>query len=138
MTDLLKIAVFAYLFYVALVFIPSLIAEEAPSLINYDKAERRDPFTPLIGPGGTILQGFNPNDLKVEGIIYDPNRGSLALINGEFYKRGDTLKDIIVTQIYKDRVVITKEGEEKILWIREDSEQQGEIKNETTSSTVSS
>ena len=138
MADLFKLTVFAFLFYTAFIFIPSLIADDAATpLVKYESGERRDPFTPLIGPGGMVLQEFNPNDLKVEGIIYDPLKGSLALINGEFYKKGDVLKEITITKILKDRVVVTKDNEEKVLWIRDESEQQGELSHETKEPTPS-
>ncbi len=89
--------------------------------IRYDSAARRDPMTPLVGPDGIIEVKFNPNDLRIEGIIFDSNRlGSLVLINGEFYKEGQSLKDSTIITIMKDRVILRQDDEDRTLWIREE------------------
>jgi hypothetical protein len=89
--------------------------------IRYDSGNRRDPFVPLIGPGGALILKFNPGDLNIEGIIYDPKgTGSLVLVNGEFYKEGQTVNNSTIVSIFKDRVVFSQDNEEKILWIRDE------------------
>lgn len=91
--------------------------------IRYDNGARRDPMTPLVGPDGVINVKFNPDDLNIEGIIYDKNRaGSLVLINGEFYKEGQSVKDATIISILKDRVILRQddEAEEKTIWMREE------------------
>lgn len=88
--------------------------------LRYISGGRRDPFQPLITKGGMVVQGFNPSDLKVEGIIFDPLKGSLVLINGEFYKQGDSVKEAKVISIFKDRVILSQDDEKKELWIREE------------------
>ncbi len=75
---------------------------------------------PLIGPGGEIKKGFNASGLNIEGIIFDPSSGSLVLINGEFYREGDTVSGANVITIFRDRVVLAQDDEEKIIWIREE------------------
>lgn len=89
--------------------------------IRYDSQNRRDPFIPLVGPGGALMLKFNPGDLNIEGIIYDPKAGgSLVLINGEFYKEGQSVGKATIVSIFKDRVVLRQDDEEKTLWIREE------------------
>ncbi len=64
---------------------------------------------------------FNPGDLNIEGIIYDPKgNGSLVLVNGEFYKEGQSVNNSTVMSILKDRVVFRQDAEEKILWLRDE------------------
>lgn len=89
--------------------------------IRYDSGNRRDPFLPLVGPGGMVLQKFNPGDLNIEGIIFDPRgSGSLVLVNGEFYKEGQTVNKATIMSIFKDRVIFRQDDEEKVLWIRDE------------------
>ena len=89
--------------------------------VRYDKGERRDPFLALIGPEGVInARQFDTSDLSVEGIIHDPQGESLVLINGEFYKEGDHVKDANVISIFKDRVILGQSDEQKVIWIREE------------------
>ncbi|MBI3317158.1 MAG: hypothetical protein HYZ85_04050 [Candidatus Omnitrophica bacterium] len=91
-----------------------------PEEIRYLSGGRRDPFQPLITKEGMVVQGFNPSDLKVEGIIFDPRKGSLVLINGDFYKQGDSVKEAKIISIFKDRVILSQNDEKKELWLREE------------------
>ena len=100
----------------------SILADE----ITYDSHNRRDPFAPLIGPDGVSRVSFDTHDFLIEGIIHDPTAESLVLINGEFYKEGETVGDAVVLQILKDRVILKQDGEEKTLWIVEETEKGGE------------
>lgn len=88
--------------------------------LTYHTGDRRDPFTPLVGPDGIMMQKMRTSDFVVEGIIFDPPAGSLALINGEMFKSGDTINEAIIVQIFKDRVLLSIEDEEKIIWLREE------------------
>jgi hypothetical protein len=89
--------------------------------IRYDSGNRRDPFVPLVGPGGSVIVKFNPGDLNIEGIIFDPKgSGSLVLVNGEFYKEGQTVNKATIMSIFKDRVILRQDDEEKVLWIRDE------------------
>ena len=95
----------------------SVLAEE----IRYDSGGRRDPFIPLVTPEGVVdAKKFSAKDLRIEGIIYDPNGGSMVLINGEFYKQGENVNGANVITIFRDRVVLSQSDEEKTLWIREE------------------
>ena len=100
--------------------------------VRYDSGARRDPMIPLVGPDGIVSVKFNPDDLNIEGIIFDMNRaGSLVLINGEFYKEGESVKNSTIITIMKDRVILRQDDEEKSLWIRDevlDSNQQVKVK----------
>ncbi len=99
-----------------LAFSTSVFAGE----IRYDSGGRRDPFKALIGPGGTLTYKSNPSDLNIEGIIYDPKGTSLVLLNGEFYRQGETVKQSKIISIMKDRVILSHEEEERVLWLRDE------------------
>ena len=90
--------------------------------IQYHNGDRKDPFIPLVDPTGKVAVGAAaPKDaLKVEGIIFDPIEGSYALINGKFYKQGDTAENAIVVSILKDRVILSVNDTEKVMWLREE------------------
>ena len=105
------------------IFFVSLLASSTVSFaeeVRYDSGNRRDPFIPLVGPEGIVKQVFNPSGLNVEGIIFDPLHGSLALVNGEFYREKDKVGQATLVGIYKDHVVLQQEEERKTLWLRED------------------
>jgi type II secretory pathway component PulC len=115
-------------FFIFMIAAAGAQAQSEP--IAYDSGSRRDPFVPLVGPGGVMVQKFNPTDLIVEGIVFDPGgTGSLVLINGEFYKEGDQVKNANIITIFKDRVVLQQADEEKTLWIREEVYTPGENPN---------
>lgn len=98
-------------------FSSSVIAET----IRYDRGERRDPFLPLVGPEGIVnTKKFDPTDINIEGIIYDPRGESMVLINGEFYKQGDNVKNANIISIFEDRIILGQSDEQKTIWIREE------------------
>ena len=102
------------------------VAKSFADDIHYESAGRRDPFIPLVGEHGEVSKGFDSKGMNVEGIVFDPNHGSLALINGEFYKQGDKVQNALVTGIHKDRVTLSQNDEEKTIWIREDVDENGD------------
>ncbi|MBI4711421.1 MAG: hypothetical protein HY767_03045 [Candidatus Omnitrophica bacterium] len=91
----------------------------AASEFPYDSGNRRDPFVPLSGEENTVVTATS-SGVKLEGIIYDPGDRSMAILNGKAYQKGESVGDVMVVKIFKDHVVISVDGEEKILWIREE------------------
>jgi hypothetical protein len=121
----------ADILFILSVFLSALFFSTASAdQASYENGGRRDPFIPLIGPNGILTQKISTSDLNVEGIIYDPSKGSLVLVNGEFYKQGDSIGVATVITIFKDRVIFKQEDEEKTIWIREEIAGGGELKNE--------
>jgi hypothetical protein len=93
----------------------SLNAEE----IAYDAGKRRDPFVPLTGEDSELVSASS-SGVKLEGIIYDPDGRSMAILNGKAYQAGEAVGDAKVVRIQKDQVVVSTGGEEQILRIREE------------------
>ena len=88
--------------------------------IRYDRANRRDPFQPLVGPHALQGGGTGKDAFPVEGIVFDPPKGSYVLIGGEIYREGDTVNNAQVIKIVPDRVILNQESEEVVIWLREE------------------
>ena len=87
-------------------------AEEA---FKYNAKGKRDPFVPLIAEsGGYASDAYEASaveDIRLEGIVWDDVKGSIAIINGEIVKEGDAMGSIKVLKINKDSVVFDVGGE---------------------------
>ena len=106
-TALFFVVIFSLIFPIAL-------AKE----IRYDSAGRRDPFVPLTG-----FEAFSEghgDSLSVEGIIYDPNGSSYAVIGGEAYKEGQEIEGVKLIRIFPDRVIFLQDNQEVVNWLREE------------------
>ena len=80
----------------------------------YDSKLRRDPFIPLVTPDGRILnldRQENASDLTLEGIIFDPQGSSYAIINGEVAKAGSNIGNCEIVRIEKNKVFFAKDGQ---------------------------
>jgi hypothetical protein len=81
---------------------------------TYDAKNKRDPFIPLVTADGRILkldQEETVSGLSLEGIIYDKNGLSYAIVNGEIVKIGDKIGGYQVLRIEEKRVIFIKEGQ---------------------------
>ncbi len=79
---------------------------------TYDSKGRRDPFVPLIGQGHQREEDGNlSGELRLEGIILDPGKESLAVINGKVVKEGDSFGPYKVAKIERTSVLLSKENE---------------------------
>jgi len=80
----------------------------------YDAKGRRNPFIPLVTSDGRLLklkEAEALSGLLLEGIIYDKQGLSYAIVNGEVVKTGDKSGDYQVLKIEKNKVIFIKEGE---------------------------
>ncbi len=87
--------------------------------IVYESGGRRDPFSKL---SAQAVAGESKSGVAghLEGVIYDPTKQSLAVIDGKTYKAGEEVGDSTILRIQKDYVVVLVNGEEKTLRIREE------------------
>lgn len=82
----------------------------------YQSHEKRDPFTPLVtstsrqSPGLMSIERID--DLTVEGIVYDPKKGSVVILNGTVLKEGEELGGIKIKKIEKGGVRLVLNGAE--------------------------
>jgi len=97
----------------AIILISSeVFAEEG---FKYNAKSRRDPFIPLISEtGGYASDAYEASaieDIRLEGIVWDDIKGSIAIINGEIAKEGDSMGSVKILKINKDGVVFDVNGE---------------------------
>lgn len=104
-------------FFVMVSFFSVAAAQE----IRYHSADRRDPFIPLVGANWVgRAAGVNPDDLAVDGVVYDPGGDSYALVGGEIYREGESLDGAKIVRILADRVIFLQESKETVVWLREE------------------
>ncbi|MEK6715587.1 MAG: hypothetical protein AABY43_06045 [Candidatus Omnitrophota bacterium] len=112
-------------FCVVLAIILAPLASAEDSLI-YKAGGKRDPMIPLVTPQGLIRdiksQSAQHEGLSLEGIIYDAQRNSLAIINGEILKAGDNIGEVKILDIQEDRVMILKDNEVQEIRLEEEGE----------------
>lgn len=82
----------------------------------YDSKGKRDPFIPLVSPEGVLIKLDKEEKassvLSVEGIIYDKQGLSYALVAGNVVRVGDTVSDgYQVLKIEKNKVIFIKDGQ---------------------------
>lgn len=82
----------------------------------YDDQGKRDPFRPLITHEGTFGDGAEGvesiDDIRLEGIVWDPAGGSFAIINGEIMKENEQVNNIRVTKISPNAIIISIDNKE--------------------------
>jgi len=91
-----------------------LIHSFAQQEFLYDSKAKRDPFIPLVTSDGRLLkleQEEGVKGLLLEGIIYDKNGLSCAIVNGEVVKIGDWAGDYQVLKIEKNKITFIKDGQ---------------------------
>jgi len=88
-----------------------LFAEEG---FIYDAKGKRNPFIPLVTSDGRLLKldkGESQGGLLIEGIIYDKQGRSFAIVNGAVVGIGDMVADYQVLKIEENKVIFIKEGQ---------------------------
>jgi hypothetical protein len=82
---------------------------------EYNAKSKRDPFIPLISEtGGYASDAYEASaieDIRLEGIAWDEVKGSIAIVNGEIVKEGDSLGSMKILKIGKDSVIFDVNGE---------------------------
>ena len=79
----------------------------------YDAKGKRNPFIPLVTSDGRLLKldkGESQGGLLIEGIIYDKQGRSFAIVNGAVVGIGDMVADYQVLKIEEKKVIFIKEG----------------------------
>ncbi len=77
----------------------------------YDDHGKRDPFWKLVSPSGAIVTYETDlllTDMTLEGIIFDPNGNSLAIINGVVVERKGRFGLYTIEKIETDKVILQK------------------------------
>jgi len=109
-----KDVVFCVCTGIILIFLAHAPLFSYQEVASYNPAGKRDPFIPMVTPEGRLLIIENKDTTKVlnlEGIIYDKDDLSYAIVNGEIVKVGDTSGEYTVLKIEKNKVIFIKDGQ---------------------------
>ena len=83
---------------------------------EYNAKGKRDPFVPLVSRDGMYVSdayGISSiKDIRLEGIVWDEAKGSIAIINGEIVYEGQKVGAAEVVTIEKDAVVFNIDNQE--------------------------
>lgn len=89
----------------------------------YDSKGKRDPFMALVTSQGYIInveEELFASDMNLEGVIFDAQGQSLAIINGKVVKAGDNIGGYTVIEISQTKVELTKGIEKYILELKKE------------------
>jgi hypothetical protein len=89
----------------------------------YDSKGKRDPLMPLVTSQGYIVnveEELFASDMNLEGIIFDINGNSLAIINGKVVRRGDNIGSYNIQEIEQAKVVLIKGAETYTLELKKE------------------
>ncbi|MFH0839948.1 MAG: hypothetical protein V1883_02900 [Candidatus Omnitrophota bacterium] len=100
-----QIALTSAIFFIFLFLVPA-----EGQVYEYYSKGKRDPFIPLVT--GEVRTGLgleaveDIDDVRLEGIIFDPNGKSIVVLNDEILKEGDKMYNVEVLEINKNSVTI--------------------------------
>lgn len=102
---------FLFFFILQLIVATEIFSE---GTLPSGRGDKRDPFMSLVTEDGRLVQlsSRGSGELEIDGIIYDENGLSCAMINKEIVRIGDWVGDFQVYKIENDKVILLKDGEE--------------------------
>ena len=108
------VRIFILSFFLVIMF--SIVSEIEPNDIapKYEKGAKRDPFIPIITNDGQLINIEDEEKeihFNLEGIIFDKEGQSMAIINGQILRKNDTILDAKIVEVRKNSVVYVKDGE---------------------------
>jgi hypothetical protein len=115
-----------FLALIFLLFSLSVYAEQ-PSIASftYNSKGKRNPFIPLVTSDGRLIK-LEPEEgqtgLTLEGIIYDEQGLSYAIINSKVVKVSEFVGDYQVLKIKENKVILIRGGQTYELEIKKESE----------------
>jgi hypothetical protein len=82
-----------------------------PAAAEYNAADRRDPFVPLVGATAkAVTQGLqgvvSPENISFEGVITGAGGKKVAVLNGEMYSAGYRTGNVSVESVSDNEVVL--------------------------------
>jgi len=87
----------------------------AEDVFTYDAKAKRNPFIALVTSEGRLLQldreEESKQELMLEGIIYDKNGMSYAIVNATVVRIGDEVNGYQILKIERNKVIFIKDGE---------------------------
>lgn len=87
-----------------MIFSIEAVAAAGESL--YNAHGKRDPFVPLVTLMSRSSSGLvsveGPDDISIEGIVFDSKKGSIIIVNGAVLKEGEQYGGLKVLKIKPD------------------------------------
>jgi len=95
-------------------------AQDEKDKYLYKVRNPRDPFEPLITPAGYLvnLEPETDEALRLEGVMFDPKGDSIAIINGELLRVGESIGEAVVIDIQPEKVTVMRDNETLELELR--------------------
>lgn len=109
---MLRIIILSFFLFMSLSIGDILLSDE--SAPKYEKGKKRDPFIPIITSDGQLINIEDEDkeiQFNLEGIIFDKEGHSMAIINGQILKKNDTILDAKIVEVRKNSVVYVKDGD---------------------------
>lgn len=104
---------FTLLMIVLIIFVAPLQAQKEEGF-TYDSKDKRDPFIPLIIKEARMVTGLEDiqviDDVALEGIVWDPSGGSLAILNGVIMRKGEKAGSVEMIDIKEKEVTLSING----------------------------
>ena len=111
------------IFTIALVFFAGNYAFAAEEGFVYNDKGRRDPLLRLVTSDGVVMNydaDVEISDITLEGIIYDPDGNSMAIVNGRVVRVNDKIGYFTVVEITSEKVVFSKGAEKFELTLKKE------------------
>lgn len=103
-----------------------------PAYGEYQSHGKRDPLVPLLTEDGQRIHppGFDEEEvtpgithLVLQGIVFDPQAESYAVINGEIVRKDDAIGDVKVLKIEPAVVTVLADGQPQKLVVQPTTEE---------------
>ena len=83
----------------------------------YEAHGKRDPFIPLVtanmkSSSSNLLGVDSIDDLVVEGVVYDPEHGSVVIVNGTILKEGEEFGGVKILKVKSNGATFSINGTE--------------------------
>jgi hypothetical protein len=119
---------FLYAIAAAFIFLSGNLYAQQDKPFIYEGRDNRDPFVQLVSKDGkfTISRSNveSIGDIALEGIIYDPEGGSVAILNDMALKENDQMAGITVKKIELNKVILSFKDKEYTLKLKEQEDEQ--------------
>lgn len=107
--------------------LPLSSAQADEKQLVYDAHGKRDPFVPLVRTGAGTADDDSgiqsPEDVNIEGVMFDPQNGSSVVANGSVYEEGQMMGQVKLVKVLEDRVILSQDGVEVVKMIYDEDEE---------------
>lgn len=88
---------------------------------RYDSHGKKDPFVSPAQAVVTTTQ-MGSGELRLEGVIVDPQGSSYAIVNGQIVRQGEAFEGFLLKKVEPNQALFEKSGEHFAVVLRRDDE----------------